>query len=307
MPSIYEASPDDSLIANGKSVPVVGFDKEYDYATFGLGDGPCTLEMTRLDGKPVERHAITPMKLKLSSKAAGSKLSYTDTEPIYLIVQLHGVTRELVIAIDAPEADRPGPQGQGVFNVTSAPYSADATGATPATDAIQRAVDDAGKYSGGKNAVVYVPNGVYNLTELRLVSNVSLYLEPAAVLRCNGTRDDLKVRYFKRSQNRHGTWFIYTADGAANVRIFGRGTIDGNGRHLVDKVNLSNHVVVPMNCSHFTMDGPILRDSGLWGVVVGNSRDVALRNTKHFNHLDMGENDCVDICNSQDVTVRNSI
>src|SRR5437773_10231395 len=137
MPSIYEASPDDSLSANGKSVPVIGFDKEYDYATFALGDGPCTLEMIRLDGKPVERHAITPMKLKLPSKAAGSKLSFSVSEPKYLIVQLHGVTKKLVIAIDAPETDKPGPQGQGVFNVTSAPYSADATGATPATDAIQ--------------------------------------------------------------------------------------------------------------------------------------------------------------------------
>jgi polygalacturonase len=62
-----------------------------------------------------------------------------------------------------------------------------------------------------------------------------------------------------------------------------------------------------MNCTGFTLDGPVLRDSGLWGVVVANSRKVALRNTKHFNRLDMGENDCVDICNSQDVTVERSI
>jgi polygalacturonase len=55
------------------------------------------------------------------------------------------------------------------------------------------------------------------------------------------------------------------------------------------------------------MDGPVLRDSALWGTVIANCDHVQLRNTKHLNHLDIGEDDCIDVCNSQDVLVERSV
>lgn len=306
LPSVYDSSATFSLKANGRNVPVIAFSSQYDYAVFSLAnDGTCELEISRLDRKPIATHAISPMKYDLAGKAAGAKLTFAIDKPVYLIVAIDDL-RKLVIAVDPPERDRPAASGPSVYNVAAAPYKADRRGADSSTAAIQRAVDDAGK-DASKAGVVYVPNGVYRLAELRLVSNVTLYLEPGAVLRLSDTRDELKLRYKKNSQNRHGTWFIHTQGGATNVKILGRGTIDGDGKRIEKDLNLTSHVVVPMNCTGFTLDGPVLRDSGLWGVVVANSRNVRLANTKHFNHLDMGENDCVDVCNSQDVTVERSI
>lgn len=304
-PSIYQPSATFALRAGDLDIPVIAYSKQYDYTVFALSVGSCRLQLVRLDGKPIEKASISPMKLGIAWHKSGSMLSFTVGKPVYLIVQVDNL-RKLVIAIDPPETDRPAPRGSGIYNVTAPPYLADATGRASCTVAIQKAIDDAGK-DPQLHGIVYFPTGVYGATNIRLVSNVSLYLEPGAVLRCAGERDQFAVLFRKDSQNRKGTWFIYTGDGAANVRIFGRGTIDGNGKQFIKTLNFLNHLVVPLNCSNFTMDGPVLRESGLWGTVIANSNHVTLRNCKHFNMLDQGEDDCIDVCDSQDVNIDRSI
>ena len=188
-------------------------------------DGACRLEVTRLDGKNIKRCGISPQK-NLAGAVSGAKLSFAVAKPVYLIVAIDDL-RTLVIAIDPPETNKPPAKGRGIYNVTTSAYNADPTGKTPSTTAIQKAIDDAGK-DADKKGIVYVPDGVYRVSELRLPSDVSLYLESGAVLRLAGTRDELKKRFHKKSRNADGTWMIYTADGASNVRIFGRGTLDGD-------------------------------------------------------------------------------
>src|SRR5438552_2801296 len=261
------AKPVYSLKANGKSVPVIEFDGKYDYAVLSAS-GACNLNVTRLDGKTIEHCSISPLKLKLDGRITNATLSFSISEPRYLIVDIDNL-RKLVIAIDRPETDKPAATGAGIFNVKD--FGGD----------VQRAAKEAAK-SGG---IVYVPDGLHTLPELELSSNVSLYLEPNAILRCDGKRDDFKVRYHKKSRGRDGTWFIYTTPGASNVRIFGRGTIDGNGRQIVKETNIMTDLVVPVNCTDFVLDGPVLRDSGLWGVILAGCQNATIRNTKHFNHL----------------------
>ena len=57
------------------------------------------------------------------------------------------------------EVDVPKPSGK-IYDVTKAPYSADKTGATDVTIAIQNAIDDAKSNGGG---VVYLPAGTYQV------------------------------------------------------------------------------------------------------------------------------------------------
>ena len=57
------------------------------------------------------------------------------------------------------EKSIPSPSGK-IFDVTTAPYSADKTGAQDATTAIQKAIDDAQTNNGG---VVYLPAGTYKV------------------------------------------------------------------------------------------------------------------------------------------------
>src|SRR5439155_2081108 len=134
-PSIYGVSATYALKANGKAVPVVEFAKQYDYAVFSLDGGPCTLEVTRLDGTPVKKHEISPEKLSLAGSASGATLSFTIAGPEYLIVAIDE-PRKLVVAVDPPERDKPASSGAGIYNVTAEPYGADPTGAAPATLAI---------------------------------------------------------------------------------------------------------------------------------------------------------------------------
>jgi polygalacturonase len=301
-PSLYNSSTVFSLTANGKTIPVTAFSNQYDYAAFTMEGSLCELKVSRLDGKPIETSSISPLSQHITGRLSNNDLSFAVPKPEYVVVAVDKLKR-LVIAIDPPETDAPPPSGRGIYNVTARAYGADPNGRASSTAAIQKAIDDAAG-DATRRGVVYVPQGLYLASNLQLKSNVSLYLETGAVLRCSGTRDEFATRFEKESVHLQGTWFISTAGGSSNVRIFGRGTIDGNGKAMSKNLHLLVHLVVPMDCSHFTMDGPILRDSGLWGTVIARSDHVLLQNTKHFNFLDMGEDDGIDICESRDVLLR---
>jgi Pectate lyase superfamily protein len=298
----YEPSSVFSLTANGKTIPVTHFSNQYDYATFDAEVGPCELKISRLDGKPIETYSISPLNREIAGQILHGILLFSVPKPEYLIIDVDKLKR-LVIAIDPPETDMPASSGPGICNVTDGEYGADRTGQRSSTAAIQKAIDHAA-IDPAHHGVVYVPDGVYLSSNLQLKSNVSFYLQTGAVLRCSGTRDEFATQFEKKSRRLPGTWFISTAGGSSNVRIFGRGTIDGNGKAMARDLHLLVHLVVPMDCSHFTMDGPVLRDSGLWGTVVARSNHVIIQNTKHFNFLDMGEDDGIDICESQDVLLQ---
>src|SRR5437867_1043586 len=65
LPSIYTASTTYALKVNGNDVAVIAFSDAYDYATFSA-DGRCELQLTRLDGKRIARHGISPQKLDIA-------------------------------------------------------------------------------------------------------------------------------------------------------------------------------------------------------------------------------------------------
>jgi hypothetical protein len=305
LPSIYHASETFALLADGQPVPVISFSKGYDYAAFECPESGCQLRVTDLNHLPITRYSITPEKLAIPATISGSDLLLAVRQPEYLIVSTGG-SRKLVIAIDPPQPDVPPAHGPGIYNVTDDPYRADPTGQSTSTAAIRRAVTDAGA-DPDHYGIVYVPSGVYALSTLQLISNVSLYLAPGAVLRCDGSSGDFTPRYIKESRRQQGVWFIYTAQNSSNIKIFGRGTIDANGKDIIRRLNLIVDLVVPINCTNFTLDGPTLVDSSSWGTVIANCDHVVIRNTKHFNPLDVGEDDCVDICDSQNVRVERSI
>jgi polygalacturonase len=135
-------------------------------------------------------------------------------------------------------------------------------------------------------------------------------MESGAVIRGTGEGSDYRRCYHKNSVPMDGTWFIYTARNATNIKIYGRGTIDGNGfrmRYSATKKMLMT-LLMPLQCSHFTVDGIVFRDSGLWGTTLTRSNDLTFLNTKHFNENDNEyENDAVDVQECQNVLFKHSI
>jgi rhamnogalacturonyl hydrolase YesR len=137
---------------------------------------------------------------------------------------------------------------------------------------------------------------------------MSLYLEGGAVLVFSGHPQDYRVNARKTSQNRDITWWIYTDSGAHDIKIYGRGTLDGNGKYATAKENnIGNHILAIFQTRNFVFDGPILRNSGAWGVIPTRCRHVVFRNIKLLNRLDMGENDGMDVMESEDVLVKHGI
>lgn len=83
----------------------------------------------------------------------------------------------------------------------------------PSTEAINAAIAEAVQRGGG---TVYVPPGVYQIGSIQLFSNITLFIEAGAVLKSFAGREEYK-----------SASLIY-AEGARNVAICGKGTIDGN-------------------------------------------------------------------------------
>ncbi|MFD2700966.1 discoidin domain-containing protein [Paenibacillus shunpengii] len=318
----YEDSANYTLKANGVSVPVIKGFSDYDYAHFSMSEGPVTYELTILNTDKVHEYSISPKKLGIQAdKIEGRTLTFTTQSDEYLIVMMNNRKTRMVIAADPLESDAPASTGAGIFNITSAPYHVTPSGTSTTevsarTAAIQHAIDEASEYGtsegDGKQGIVYIPAGTYSIGNLVLRSNTAIYLEPGATLLGTGRTDHYAEHWFKDSMGRPATWWISTEFQSENIRIYGRGTIDGNGQVLhndkeTNGKGMINNLVVPIDTSRFVMDGIIIRESSGWAVVTVRSNDLTFRNLKLFNSLGMGENDGIDICESQDVVVQNVI
>lgn len=326
-----------SITADDVSVPVVQYNDWYDYANFSMkgqsaGGGPVEVVITYKE--PITTYDISPKKLGLTAEIVnGNQLKFTLTDDEYLIIQING-GRRLVLLADPWETDVPNSSGDGVFNVLEEPYSADRTGTLLATEAIQKAIDDASAWGtsqgDGARGVVYIPTGVYQISTLALKSNVELYLEGGAALRLTLDTSQYVKRGFKDSIGKPVVHMLYTYNNtyldpygfatdeeyetnyqnpanwveSTNIKIYGRGTIDGQGE-TVDGLGWLSETLVPQNCSYFTSDGIIYRESGVWSINVMASDHLEFTNLKVLNTF-FHENDCIDICSSQDVVVRNA-
>jgi hypothetical protein len=305
IPAIYQASDAYTLKANGMKIPVIHYEG-YDYANFSMSDGSCGLQVTSLKGS-IDKYAISPLKLKIQGSTHGNVLDFTLQNDAYLIVTIAG-NKQLVITADPAETDKPHPSAPGVFNVTARPYSADKTGTSPATTAIQRAIDAASTAgTAHKQGIVYVPAGIYLIGNIILKSNMALYLAGGAVLRGTGNPKDYKTMFHKRYPAWvDGTWLVSTEQGSTNVKLFGRGTIDGNGITLQGN-HFGDHTLMVINSSNFKLDGITFRESDSWSMLTALSHDLTLKHFKVFNLMTMGQDDGIDICDSQNVLVQHAI
>jgi alpha-glucosidase len=306
VPAIYSPSAIFALRAGNTVVPVISYTGKYDYAHFSMSAGtPVDIEITALDQSSITAYRISPGKLQLPAVKENNQLRFTISKDEYLIVKINN-GKELVIAADAAETDRPAATGKGIFNITQAPYKVTGTDLKQTTAAIQQAIADAAHYRGGQG-IVYVPAGVYATGNLLLKSNVALYLEGGAVLRFSGNPADYTASWHKDSQRRDITWWIATEAGASHVKVYGRGTLDGNGKYAVDHFNFGNNILVPVAARHFMLDGLIIRDAGSWAITPLRSADGVFKHFKVFNRFDMGENDGIDILESQRMRVQHAI
>lgn len=273
----------------------------YDYVQLSMSEGyPTEFRITALNEEKIHNHSISPGKWLIKPIADGNDLVFTVKDAHYLIIKINGI-KELVVCADPLEVNVPPSSGSGIYNVLD--YGADNTGAG-ITRGIQSALDAAGKHPG---STVYVPPGVYIVGNLELRSQTSLYLAGSSVLRFSGKGADY-INHFNKTGLLPGTWWIQTEFNSKDIKIFGRGTIDGNGKvSRVDNGFIAD-MVVPVNTSQFIFDGPLIRDSSFWALTPIQSDDVALKNVKILNRFDIGyEDDGIDVMESNNVRTYRAI
>ncbi|CAH0033298.1 unnamed protein product [Clonostachys rhizophaga] len=301
-PSIYSESKVFSLLANGTEINTIDY-AGYDYAHLAMDAGHATtFSLTATGEKEINDLIISPRALKVNAKTAGNKLKFSISKPQYLIIKVNKV-KEMVILVDYIEKDPPKPKACGIFNVLN--YKADNTGKT-ITEGIQTAMDAAAKRPG---STVYVPPGVYQIGNLVLRNHTSLYLAAGSVLRFTGNIADYDLIFskpFTGVGRVDGTWWLQTEFYSTDIKIFGRGTIDGNGYSSRQNKSMA-HLVVPVGTRNFRYDGPLIRDGSFWTVVPTQSEDAYLTNLKVLNRKDVTQNDGVDVVESKRITVKRSI
>jgi len=310
-----------ALKVDGVSVPVTSVGGDYEYANFDYDASKGEIEIEITYKEIITSAAASPQHIIQECKVS-SKTAKTVIKENYIYnFCING--KNLVVGANPMETDVPSSSGEGIFNITHAPYSvsADMTD-KQRTDAFQKALDDASAYGsikGNKNGVVYVPAGVYYVGNLRLGSNTYFYLEGGAVLRIAKDSSILSVDGCKTSlSNPDGskgldyTWWISTkfeetesgdVIGSYDIRIGGRGTVDSRGKEFWNSASLGSNTVIPIAASYFTCTGITIREAGCWSVIGVRSDHVELSWLKIYQRMNMGEDDALDICECQHVVV----
>jgi polygalacturonase len=257
-----------------------------------------------VDG-PIDEHRLLPVGAVDRAEAHGSRLRLVLRAPSSVVVRL-GDREPLFLLPDPIAADAP-PDGPGVVRVTPPRRGL-------ATAALQAAIDWAAARPGG---TVHLPAGHYRSGTLRLRSHTTLHVAAGAVLEGAGDPSAYPVdpgftesatdaslepdaRFWGRTMTHSRLLLV---DGATDVRIRGRGTIAGNGRHLRTVHGAVPNVIRVRDSSGISIEDVLLRDAAAWTLHVLASRDVSISNVKILNDRDVPNTDGIDPDMSSDVRI----
>ncbi len=306
LPSCYSQSDVFSIKVDGKDVPVVVYmnneKPEYHFAHFSF-EGKVSIEVTAAE--EVAEYKIRPLSYGIEGKAEGRRLTFELNRSRYLLLKINKL-ENLVIIADPAEQDVPAAKGEKIHNVLEERYGADGSGRAIATEAIQRAIDDAHAAGGG---TVYVPAGVYKSGSLMMKGNVDLYMEGGAVLRGTGVAADFVQDNPGSKQSAVSTLVRFTP-GDSKMTVRGRGTLDANGEKMYDDdggkdpTALRLCILRPDKNSGVRMEGLIVSHGRTWTVVPQQSDNIVIENLKVLNSEFRSNNDGIDINSCQDVLVR---
>lgn len=298
-PSVYTKSEEFALKVAGTEMYTVNFYEGYDYVQLSMDEGqPIEYRLRLLNRKSITSFFISPQKLPIDAKIVGNELVWTMKQAHYLIVKIDDL-KEFVILADPTEKDVPSATGANVYNVLN--YGADKTGGS-VTTGIQKAMDAAAAHPG---SIVYVPPGLYTIGNLLLRDQTSLYLAGGSVLRMTGNPSDYTTLY-KKPDLLPGTWWIQTEFNSKDIKVYGRGVIDGNGKKMRDNKFMAD-LLVPVGTKNFKCDGILVRDSSFWAVTPTQVEDAAFTNLKILNRRDITQDDGIDVVESRRVTVKRAI
>lgn len=214
------------------------------------------------------------------------------------------------------------------YNVIS--FGAIPDGKTLNTKAIQKAIDTANKdKSGGK---VIFPTGQFLTGSIELKSNVELYFaESAVLLGSTNPNDYIAMDATGRPQSPkyddNSQLALILAHNANNIKLYGKGVIDGQGRELALNIDSLHHAGVKIDpkynygnkrpnetarpklfrfsqCNNVKVQDLDIQSSACWGLSFELCEDLLIDNIKLTNRA-YWNNDGMDITDCKNVTITN--
>jgi polygalacturonase len=220
-------------------------------------------------------HTLSPKSRNLATTKDGNSIAFS-SGPNYLILTVDD--KELLfILIDEAEVN---PPKLGDPNVKSiADYDVDNTGMKLETTKIQAAIDAA---SGAAQNILYFPPGKYQVGELWLKSNLTLYLAGGALLYGSNKPADFNTGSggIDIEGCSHGMIRMLKLE---HVKILGRGVIDANGKAIRENNDTKVNLVKIEQSSDVLIDGITVRDPSFWDTLIYRSDGVTLLNYKMIN------------------------
>lgn len=232
----------------------------------------------------------------------------------------------IAIVLGVVLASMPGLRGtpvalpQKVFDVTQ--YGATGKRADSATKAIQDAIDACAAAGGG---VVYVPPGEFTTGAIQLKDNVNLHVEAGATLFLSQDRAEFTA----------GARAMINANGARNIAVTGRGTLDGLAQYVyVDmrdrdpeiddareiarlagvplkryyRTGMQAYMFVLNDSTDVRLEDITIVNSPLWNVRLNQCDRVFIHAVHIYSDLDKGVNsDGIDLVSSRNVLISDSI
>ncbi|MDR2675540.1 MAG: hypothetical protein LBC18_11965 [Opitutaceae bacterium] len=279
---LYTPTPGDTpcavyaLTVNGAPAPVVKFG-DVSYSRFII-NGPAEISVTTPE--KIGDARVSPMNSKRTVLKKGKTLSFNIGRAGSYFVRVDKL-EPLIIFADPPEAaGAPRPGDPRVIDLSAyLPPGRDP--AAPVTALIQKAIDDTAAQAGGEGGILFVPNGRHVAGQLKLKSNVFLHLADGALLQ---SQVDFNATDFPPQANSDSS-FIFIGN-ARNVRIGGRGIIDGNG-HAVRTLNPKANIKLlrTAGAGDVLVEDVFFRDSARWSLHLLDSERVVMRNFKLVNDL----------------------
>ncbi|MFA9192326.1 glycosyl hydrolase family 28 protein [Flavobacterium sp. FZUC8N2.13] len=208
-------------------------------------------------------------------------------------------------------------------------YGAIADGTTLNTIAIQKAIDAAFKNRGG---CVVFPKGAFLSGSIQMKTNVSLLLEEGAVLLGSTNPDDyIKMEFPGRpdspKKDDNSQMALILAHKATNIKLYGKGKIDGQGLQLALNIDSLHHAGIAIDpkytirrnrpnetmrpklfrfsqCDNVTIEGLQVGEASCWGLSFELCSNLVLDKLTIVNRS-YWNNDGIDITDCKNVKVTN--
>lgn len=220
------------------------------------------------------------------------------------------------LAVRAVEVDEDGVRPDGLdpdrcyaaFDARKAPASE----ASAFSQALNRRIREVSAAGGGR---VTVPCGTHISGTIILRSNVELHIPENATILGSGSFADyplFKARRVHSQKDVNGWAALVYAEGATNVSVTGRGTIDGRGRLQPDRrrVFTATHDLdgrsrnlLFVSCRGVTVRDVFLKDPAMWNQHYFDCEDVLIEGVRVFARCHYNNDGC-DIDGCRRVTIR---